>query len=514
MRNFFAILKTQALGYFGINKMLNGGKKGKLGLLGLIAVVLGAGLFMSGCVYLYSMVFSEIMPLTEIIPTFNSLSFIVCFIFSFYIIGETLFGFKDYDILSSMPIKTHVIVLAKLTLLHLINVAFGIFLVVPSIVFVGVNSVLTLGYVISSVVMTLFTPLISLTFSIVIGVIVSAMSTNFRNKGTAQTTFYFVLTFGFLVISFTMPNPAEILNKVAFFSPIFLNGQTDFLYLLLYCLICFAPVILITLLLCTFYKKLNTLLLSKKTAKNYVLEKSNLSSEYKSLVKKEFKRLFASPTYAVNSCMGLAFTLLLIGGVIYLAIEGLFSIITTDIVLMCLPFVPIFVVFSFSLAPTTACCISIEGKTFWLIKTLPINTTDYFKAKLTVNFIINTIASFVSLVGLSILFKLGIEYILLIAIISISLPTFGGTFGLLIDLKFANFKWKTEQEVAKSGKGIMFCVFASMALSAILGVTAYFWGLLNPLVYLIIVAICSIIINAIALVILLEKGEKMLYKLN
>ena len=514
MRNFFAILKTQALSYFGINKMLNGGKKGKLRLLGLFAIALAIGLFTGGFVYLYSFVFSQMMPLEEIVSTLNSVSALVCFVFSFYIIGETLFGFKDYDILCSMPIKTHVIILAKLTLLHLVNVLFGIFLVVPSIVFVGVNSVLSIGYVISSLVMALFTPMLALAISVVIGVLVAFLSTNFKNKGTAQTIFYFVLVIGLLLVSFLFENPAEIVNKVAFFSPIYINGQTSILYLLLYCAICFVPVILITLLLCTFYKKLNTLLLSKKTAKNYVLEKSNITSEYNSLVKKELKRLFSSPTYAVNSCMGLVFTLLLIGGVIYLAVEGLFSLITADIVLVCLPFLPAFVMFSFSLAPTTACSISIEGKTFWLIKTLPINTNNYFKAKLTVNFIINTIASFVCSVGLSILFKLGIEYILLIAIISVALPAFSGTFGLLIDLKFANFKWKTEQEVAKAGKGIMFCVFASMALSAILGVTAYFWGLLNPLVYLIIVAIFSIIINAIALAILTEKGEKMLNKLN
>ncbi|MBR5192543.1 MAG: hypothetical protein IKW33_03950 [Clostridia bacterium] len=514
MRNFFAIFKTQVLSYFGINKMLKGGKKGKLRLAGLIAVALAIGLFLSGCVYLYSFVFSEIIPLVDIVPTFNSVSALVCFVFSFYIIGETLFGFKDYDVLCSMPIKTHVIILAKLSLLLLVNAVFSIFLVVPSIIFVGKSTPLTFGYVISSIVMAIFTPTLSLAISIIVGVIVAFISTNFKNKGTAQTIFYFLLTIGLLVASFLSANPAEILNKIAFFAPIYVKGQTSIVYMLIYLAICIISVAIIITLLCTFYKKLNTLLLSKKTTKNYVLEKANTSSLYKSLVKKEIKRLFSSPTYAVNCCMGLVFTLFLIGGLVYLSIEGLLSLITPDIVLMCAVFLPTYVVFSFTLAPTTCCSISIEGKTFWLIKTFPIDVNTYFKAKLTVNFLLNTLVAFLSTIILGIVFGLGIEYLLLLAIISFAMPTFAGTFGLLIDLRFANFKWKTEQEVVKSGQGILFCCLMAMVLSAMLGVTAYFWGLSNPLIYLILVAIFSIIINAVVLVILLEKGEKMLIKLN
>ena len=77
MRNFWAIFKTQLLSYFGINKMLNGGKKGKLRLGLLIAIVCGVGLFMGGCAYLYSYLFASIMPIEDIVSNFNSLSVVV-----------------------------------------------------------------------------------------------------------------------------------------------------------------------------------------------------------------------------------------------------------------------------------------------------------------------------------------------------------------------------------------------------------------------------------------------------
>ena len=242
--------------------------------------------------------------------------------------------------------------------------------------------------------------------------------------------------------------------------------------------------------------------------------KGNFSSTYKALVKKEFKRLFTSPTYAVNSCMGLVFTLIVIGLIIYLAVEGLLGLITKDMAIIGLRFLPTFIAFTFTLAPTTACCISIEGKTFWLMKTLPVETFTYFKAKLTVNFIINTLVALVLSVALCIIFGLTFEYVLLAAIIALALPTFSGTFGLLMDLRFANFKWKTEQEVAKSGVALMLSVLASFVLTAILGVTAYLWGMSNVLIYLIIVAFALIILNGIIFAILAEKGEKMLNKLN
>ena len=136
MSNFLLLLKIQFLSVFGINKIANKKKGRAQGLMGLFGVGL---LFAAGIVaiaYLYSKMFAEmyiIYGLTEkFLPSVFALCSIICLIFSFYSSSGNIYSAKDYELLSAMPIKKHVVVLSKLMFTYIADLLFAILVLVPA----------------------------------------------------------------------------------------------------------------------------------------------------------------------------------------------------------------------------------------------------------------------------------------------------------------------------------------------------------------------------------------------
>jgi ABC-2 type transport system permease protein len=139
MANFFNLLKVQFLSFLGLNKILHSKNKRKLsGIGGLIITAL----LIVGAIGFYAYTYADAFALTlsvsgnlkSLIPIMLGIGAIVSFMFSFYTTSSLLFGFKDYDMLSSMPIKSSTIVFSKLTFLYLSDLAFSLLFIIPSLV--------------------------------------------------------------------------------------------------------------------------------------------------------------------------------------------------------------------------------------------------------------------------------------------------------------------------------------------------------------------------------------------
>ena len=63
-----------------------------------------------------------------------AISVFVNFFFSFYSATSALFGFKDYELLSSMPVKTRDVVLAKFMNMYVADLFFSVCIMVPSFI--------------------------------------------------------------------------------------------------------------------------------------------------------------------------------------------------------------------------------------------------------------------------------------------------------------------------------------------------------------------------------------------
>ena len=200
MNNLLLLIKIQFLSVFGINKIANK-KKGKAkGLVGLFSIgLLFAGIIVA-VAYLYAKMFAETYIMLgqtdKFLPSIFALCSIICLVFSFTSSSGNIYSAKDYDLLSAMPIKKHTVVLSKLMFTYIADLLFAILVLVPAVIvqFNLIGSIDALS-LLRLFLMALALPIYPMLFSIILGVIVSFISSKFRRKALVQSLIYF-LVFG------------------------------------------------------------------------------------------------------------------------------------------------------------------------------------------------------------------------------------------------------------------------------------------------------------------------------
>ncbi len=159
MRSFILLLKIQLLGLFGINKTLHADpakarRTLALAALAVAAIVLFAAAYSSGVAQaLVEMGLPEAVLLVAVL-----VGAVAGAVAAFLKTNGVLFGFKDYDLVMSLPVPTSSVVLSRIASLYAMSLAFGLLAMVPA--FAAVNLVAA-GAVLALVV-RLFVPVNSL----------------------------------------------------------------------------------------------------------------------------------------------------------------------------------------------------------------------------------------------------------------------------------------------------------------------------------------------------------------
>ena len=529
MSNFWLLCKVNIASLLTFNS-----KKKKLSttnkVTSLASVALLYVLIVGGLGTAYSFMYAEILNLTgkivELVPTMIGMSAIVSFAFSFYAVSSVLYGFKDYDFLSSLPVTKSAIVLSKLSAMMIIDVLFALFIAIPATVFYGLNATITVGFVLKSLVYAILSPLIPIALSIVIGALFTFISAKAKFKNLITTVLYLLVVVVAFVFSFSSAEDGNIgfIQKLYFVMPLLVKGYSNGLSVLLYVGVSIVPFALIILCVSATFDKMNALTKSHPKNKNFRLKARQGRGEFHTLFVREFKRLGTCPLYLMNSAMG---AIMPIVGAIALVV--LTKTMDAQIVAMLspfiLPFAPVLFVFSFGLAPTTNCCISIEGKSFWLTRTLPVSAKNLFNAKLAVNSVLYVASALISTIILAILLRLKFLIALLFVAFAVVLAFFNGVLGLFINLKKPTLDWDNIQKAVKQGTSIFITVMVAMFMSLVFGVIGYFMLLgqgtavefltkLSPELYFGILVALLGTLSIWLYTYLIKNGEKILLKIT
>ena len=133
MKPFILLLKIQLLGLFGINKTLHADPakaKRTLALAALVvaAVVLFASAYSAGVAQgLVQIGLAEAVPLVAVL-----VGAIAGAVAAFLKTNGVLFGFKDYDLVMSLPVPTSSVVLSRIASLYAMSLLFGVLVMVPA----------------------------------------------------------------------------------------------------------------------------------------------------------------------------------------------------------------------------------------------------------------------------------------------------------------------------------------------------------------------------------------------
>ena len=127
-----------------------------------------------------------------------------------------------------------------------------------------------------------------------------------------------------------------------------------------------------------------------------------------------------------------------------------------------------------SLGVTTTASVSMEGKTLWMSKQLPVPATTWMTAKMLVSFTVSVPATLVT-AGL-LAFGLNLpaaDALMVTAVPLISICAFS-VFGLWLNLKNPKLNWKYEAEVVKQSTPVMVIALGSMLVFGALAAGVFF----------------------------------------
>lgn len=445
--------------------------------------------FSVAMVLLYSAIYSVIMAdafkqidALYLLPALMFTASCLLMLFTtIYKVKGTIFGFNDYDLLMSLPVKTSTIVLSRLMVLYSINIVFALFLMLPAggvyIYYAMPGFEFYIGFVLSF----LFVPMVPIIAASVIGLLIHFAASGFKQKNIVNLILTLSLFMGIMILSFNsnsfIANVVDIgqsvMKAVNQFYPLavlYTNGvcKADFLALFLFILISAAAFALFAFVVGKIFKPLNTLMAANRTTSDYKMTSLNESSPFNALYKRELKCYFSSVSYVLNTGVGVVLFTMASIAIVFMGMDKLESLIgipgINDIITKA---GPIAISFFVVMSCTTACSISLEGKNLWIIKSMPISTKSIFLSKLAVNLTILLPAIIINASIFQYIFRFNVEQAVLLYFVPIAYAFFTALGGLALNLIFPNFTWSTEITVIKQSTAVMLAALLGIASVAV-----------------------------------------------
>ena len=436
-----------------------------------------------------------------------------------------LFETKDNNLLFALPIKKSRIIFARLFKLYVFQYLYNLLFILPAYIIYIYFEHPALSFYIISFIMTFLLPIIPTVIACFLGFIVKNISVKFKSKKIIQTSFTMIIFLGIFYLSFNtdriidnLLNNANDINDIIskIYYPvgeyIRLIQKFDIFDLLKLLLINIIPLILFVIITSKHYFTMiskssengsSRNIVSKRKSKNIKVETKNKMS---ALISKELKRYFSSTVYMTNTLIGLV--IMIIGTIaICVNLNGTFNMITegeelgVDInqILELMP--KIFfglVVFMSSMTSITSSSISIEGKSFNITKSLPVNPEEVLLSKVLSSNLITIPVILLCDIIFFISFEVQIFDIVAILIISLVMPTLTAIIGLFANLKYPKMNATSDTEVVKQSASSMISVLGGMLISIFLiGILVFASNIININIAIVIelIIICIITIS-------------------
>ena len=464
-----------------LGDMLVIGKAGKRKPTFINTGVLVFVLAMSGVSYFYSfMLGSGLKSLNclELLPAIMlSAACFATLMTTIFKVKGTLFGFRDYDLIMSLPVSCASVVACRLIILYCFNFLFSFVIMLPMMVAYGMLAAPGISFYIISLVLLFIVPMFPLVLASVIGTFIAYLASKFRRKNLLNILFSLGFVFVIIGLQFMLQGGAgdlanlgkALTEQIYRFYPLarmYTKAVTegDLVSFFLFIAISLAAFILYTALVRLFFKRINTLMMSARARADYKLVELKVASPLKALYIKELRRYFSSSIYVLNTGIGIVMITVLAVAGLFVDIEGIFGgeqslgLLGDNLVLG--------LVFFIMLSCTTMASISLEGKNFWIIKTLPVEPMTVFFSKIAVNLTI-CLPVLLDAVLLGIIFKLEAGGIIILVLVSAAASLFIAMYGLIINLMLPNFTWTAEVAAVKQSASTMVTVFSSFGFAAV-----------------------------------------------
>lgn len=462
----------------------------KIGIGFLIFYVLGAFLMMS-----VTMLMQLAKPLYDAgIPwLYFSLSAIISlgimFVGSVFTAQAQLYEAKDNELLLSMPIKPSMILGSRLVMLLSLNLLFEAFIAIPAgVIWLLTNPSTPFG-IIAFVLIFAALPFFSLALSCAVGALIAAISSRIKNKSLVITVLSLAALLGYFAvvgrinvyITKLVTNGEAIAESLSAVAPIYWIGEaiayTRPVPLLISMAIMVVPAIAVYIILSKTFIGIATR--KRGFAKTeYHGGEMKTASVKSALLRRELSHLASSPMYMMNACLGVVFT---IAAAVIVAVKRDIMVTIANEFPALSAYIPAAMTAALCMLATmciiTAPSVSLEGKTLWIVRSIPVSSADILMAKVKMHLLITIPPSIIASLILCFIVSPNAVQALSLIILPALVNIFCAFFGLIVNLRFPRFDWISETAAVKQSAATMIAMFGSFA---VVGIFALIGILLIP----------------------------------
>lgn len=531
MREFWILTKLQVSSLFGINKILHmkneeEKKLGKRTLGSLIAMVVAMGYMSVFYSYMLARAFQMFDTLPSLLGIMAMASSILILIFSIFETKGVLFGFGDFDIVMSWPVNVRAVAASRVFSMYAYNFVYAFLLLLPAGVIYAIMAVPPLWYYPLFLLLMFLLPALPTIVGALLGTLLTVFTARMKKSSLASVAVQMILVFGLMLISMRSGMAFEDPTKLAGFANA-INAQIQGMYppaqwfqsalsqgsilsVLWLLLTTVATISLLIFWLGKNFVVINSRIKSKPRGETFVMSRQVHSSKTSALFSREFKRYFSSSLYVVNTAFG--YVMLIIAAVVLLfKAEDVLKYLEMPELTNLPALVPFIFGWMVSMGATTASSISMEGKSLWIIKSLPVSASEWFAAKLKVTLVLAIPSILISSTLTAIGLRMGLAETIWMYLLPLAYTFAFGVFGLWLNIRMPRLDWQSEAEAIKQGDAIMVSVFVGMALgfapAVLMGLTNS--ALIAPITFGFLVVMTILMWSS-----LVRSGEERMLKLH
>lgn len=469
MRIFASLAKLEFRGLYGINVLRHTrDKKAKRKALALLLLYLLVAAVMAAYAGALAYGLCLLGAGEAALPYLITISSLILFFFGILKAGSVLFSLSGYDILCALPLRQGQIVLSRFLRMYVEDLPIALIALLPGLVVYGWAERPGPGWYLLGLLAALAVPLLPLAAATLLGAAVAALSSRMKHKSLAATALTLLLVLGiFWGISWLSGVGEEALDPALLkelsaavtallgklYPPALWLGSGELLPCLAgvgLSLALFGAVAALTALR---FQAVCLRLGATSARHNYRLSSLKAQSRLRALVGREFRRYFASSVYVTNTIIGPLMGLLLAVGILATGVERMEALLGLPLDIRgALPFV---LALPFAMMPPTAVSISMEGKQWWIAKSLPLSSRDILGAKVFMTLLLELPFYLLSQLLLVLALKPDAGEFLRFLLVPAVAILFSAVFALAANLRLPVLEWENEVRIVKQSAASM-----------------------------------------------------------
>lgn len=419
------------------------------------------------------------------------------FVFTLFKTNGYLFNFREYDMLMSLPFEAWTVAGCKFLYMVLKSLPWTLSIAVSMMIGYGIHAKPPAVVYPLWLVLSLFLPVIPMLAAAFLGFLIARISAGFRKTNLVQTVLTLVLVLFCFSLRFIIEDvfrndrvqatlesasrmtgsAAQVYLPAGWFADAVTNRSIPAMLLL--------PGVSAALFGAVFavvgrlYRQINSALKSHAAAGRYRMTAQRRRRPVVAIAFKEFRRFTGSTAYMVNGGMGVILAALV--GVITLAIgpDRIIATLTQGAPVdsaMLRPAIPLIVYFFIGMIATTACSPSLEGKNYWIVRSLPIEKMTLYRGKMLFNLALTAPFMAFSTLCLCLAARAPVLDTALYMLHGLALCAFSTAWGCVCGIRHMRLDWENEIEVIKQGAAVAIYMLPNMFVVMGLTVLVVFLG--------------------------------------